>query len=97
MEELKDIKPLSENPSYNTAEKLAEKTPDLASDNRSEKLISQKQALNASQIPCKQCDNDIDVLHDADKIKLTPADDGSVTIITTISIIEQLIPEQEAA
>jgi hypothetical protein len=47
------------------------------------KPLTPNQERAISKVPYKKSKNDKDILHDADKLKLIPEDDGSHTIIST--------------
>ena len=46
-------------------------------------ILTEEQARELSQLPHKKPKADIDLLHDADKLKTIPFDDGSLSIIST--------------
>ncbi len=46
-------------------------------------ILTEEQARELSQLPHKKPKADIDLLHDADKLKTTPFDDGSLSIVST--------------
>ena len=88
MEDLNNVKPLSETTTQNNQN---------ISEDAYYEVLTIKEAIENSQAPYKQCTNDKDVLHDAEKIKITPDDDGSVTVISVFREITPLIEQPDVA
>ena len=50
---------------------------------KTDTVLTEEQARELSQLPHKKPKADIDLLHDADKLKVTPFNDDSLSIIST--------------